>query len=140
MLLWKGAALREGSLLSKLTVWFVLGHLAALGVYGILAIGGFITQYVTRVLIYYGSLALLIYGMTLSSDGIPVAGPAGSASTGAGRPSRGAPAPPLKRLRLLSDSAFCLVPVKSEMGLLQLLPYRDILGAFLFTLSALGTR
>ena len=69
MLLWKGAALREGSLLSKLTVWFVLGHLASLAFYAILAIGGFITQYVTRVLVCYGSLALLIYGMTLHLTG-----------------------------------------------------------------------
>ena len=69
MLLWKGTALREGSLLAKLTVWFVLAHLASLGFYAILASGGFITQYVTRVLVYFGSLALLIYGMTLYLTG-----------------------------------------------------------------------
>ncbi len=65
MLLWKGAALRKGSLLSKFTAWFVLGHLAALGVYAILAIGGFFTQYVTRVLVNFGLLAFLFYGLTL---------------------------------------------------------------------------
>ncbi|MDP1993065.1 MAG: hypothetical protein Q8K00_18780, partial [Syntrophales bacterium] len=69
MLLWKGTALREGSLPAKLTVWFALGHLASLGFYVVLAIGGFITQYVTRVLVYYGSLALLIYVMTLYLTG-----------------------------------------------------------------------
>ena len=69
VLLWKGAALRKDSLPARLTAWFVLGHLVVLSGYGILAIGGFITQYVTRVLIYYGSLALLIYGLSLHLTG-----------------------------------------------------------------------
>ncbi len=69
VLLWKGTTLREGSLLAKLTVWFALGHIASLGFYAILAIGGYITQYVTRVLVYYGSLTLLVYSMTLYLSG-----------------------------------------------------------------------
>jgi len=65
MLLWKGVPLCKGSLLSKFTVWLVLGHLVALGIYGILAIGGFFMQYVTRVFVYFGLSALLLYCLTL---------------------------------------------------------------------------
>ena len=66
MLLWKGAMPGRGGLLSKCTVGLVLGHLAALAIYGILAIGGFFAQDVTRVLVYFGLSALLLYGLTLS--------------------------------------------------------------------------
>ena len=65
MLLWKRIPLRRGSLSSKFTVWLILGHLVALGIYGILAIGGFFMQHVTWVLVYFGLSALLLYCLTL---------------------------------------------------------------------------
>jgi hypothetical protein len=65
LFLWKGAALCEGGRLTKVTAWLALGHLAALGLYGLLALGGFFGQDVTRVLVYFGPLALLLYGMVL---------------------------------------------------------------------------
>lgn len=68
-LLWKGLALRQEGLLSKWTAWLVLGHLAALGIYAVLAIGGFFMQQVARVLIYFGPLALLLYGTLLGLAG-----------------------------------------------------------------------
>ena len=69
MLLGKGVLPLPDSLLAKLTVWFVLGHLAALGIYGLLAIGGLFTQDVMRVLGYFGSQALLLYGLILYLSG-----------------------------------------------------------------------
>lgn len=68
-LLKRGAPLRRSSLLAKFTVWFALGHLASLGIYGLLAISGFFAQNVTRVLLYYGLPALLLYGLTLYISG-----------------------------------------------------------------------
>jgi hypothetical protein len=65
MLLRKGVPLRPRSRSSKFTVWLALGHLVALGIYGILAIGGFLMQDVTWVLVYFGLSALLLYGLTL---------------------------------------------------------------------------
>jgi hypothetical protein len=69
VLLWKGAALRQEGLLSKSTAWLALAHLASLGIYGVLAIGGFFTQHVVRVLVYFAPLALLLYGMALHLTG-----------------------------------------------------------------------
>lgn len=69
VLLWKGAAPRKGGLLSKLAAWLVPGHLAALGIYAILAIGGFFAQSVVRVLVYFGPLAFLLYGLILYLTG-----------------------------------------------------------------------
>jgi hypothetical protein len=68
-LLWKGAALRRDGLLSKSTAWLAIGHLAALGSYGVLAIGGFFTQSVVRVLVYVGPLAILLFGLAYALTG-----------------------------------------------------------------------
>lgn len=65
MLLRKGVPFRQDSRSSKFTVRLVLGHLLALGIYGILAIGGFLVQDVTWVLVCFGLSALLLYGLTL---------------------------------------------------------------------------
>lgn len=65
MLLKRGGLPRQGSVPSKITIWLVQRHLAVLGIYGLLVIGGFFRQDVTRVLGYFGLLALLFYSLTL---------------------------------------------------------------------------
>ncbi len=70
-ILLQGAAPRSKGLLARLTGWLTCGHLAALGLYVLLAGGGIFTQYVLRVLVYFGSLALLLYGATLYFSGLP---------------------------------------------------------------------
>lgn len=62
LLLWKGVAPRQDDLLSKSTAWLALAHLAALGIYAVLAVGGFFEQHVARVLVFFGPLAILLYG------------------------------------------------------------------------------
>jgi hypothetical protein len=89
VLLWKGAALRQEGLLSKWTAWLALAHLAALGIYAVLAVGGFFTQHVARVLVYFGPLAILLYGMALHLAGGFRPGKASrDARVAAGRPGR----------------------------------------------------
>lgn len=96
VLLWKGAAPRGEGLLSKSTGWLVLGHLASFGIYGVLAIGGFFTQSVLRVLIYFGPLAILLYVPALYLTGFTNPW---STSRRPRRPSRRSAPPPRRPLR-----------------------------------------
>ncbi len=64
LLMSSGTFPRQEGLLGKFTTWITLGHLAALGIYALLALGGFFAQDVKRVLIYFGLLALFLYGFT----------------------------------------------------------------------------